>query len=559
MLALNNVSITTYETQVTILLGHNGAGKTTLMSILTGLIEPNGGSVLVSGMDIRTASFKRMGFCPQFDAFFADLTVSEHLKYYGAPLPPINQHGERKCYNCNIYGHIARDCPEPKRPLKCQRCQSTGHTQRNCKANSSNESNVGAEAHPCTGTGHVLIKEVILNDDFTLVGLIDTGSSGCLLRASAAARCGIEMVLEPTDLYGFGSENHPVTRSLGHCKAKVSIDGVVAENIPVLIVPDDAQRVDILVGRTFTELPSVTYAKVGSTFRFYHLNDCPFVHLVSPAQQPELHLKAPEECTLQKNAANYVTTSSDRSVTTFRGHCGRDGLPEWKRGENKATVDDPEQLDWDVNLKQVECSLNNAISKSTGKSPFEMLHGYKPSFYGVALQQLADLENPWQPPEELRAQVLILDEPTVGLDPETRRSIWSLVKELRGKASILLSTHDMEEADVLGDRIIVMYNGSVVCWGSPSFLKKACGVGYKLRIEKERSTYQSQAVLAVVRNAAPEATVEQDKENEAVMSLNTMQRDGFPTMFRELEDGSQRMGVRSIGVSVATMKDAYIR
>ncbi|KAL1430238.1 hypothetical protein MTO96_015302 [Rhipicephalus appendiculatus] len=136
------------------------------------------------------------------------------------PLPPINQHGERKCYNCNIYGHIARDCPEPKGPLKCQRCQATDQTQRNCQAFSRNESNVVAEALPCTGAGHVLIKEVIFNDDFTLVGLIDTGSSGCLLRASAAARCGIEMVQEPTPLYGFGSKNVPATRSLGHCQGK---------------------------------------------------------------------------------------------------------------------------------------------------------------------------------------------------------------------------------------------------------------------------------------------------------------------------------------------------
>ncbi|KAL1472141.1 hypothetical protein MTO96_039512, partial [Rhipicephalus appendiculatus] len=81
--ALNNVNMTTYKTQVTILLGHNGAGKTTLMSILTGLIEPSSGTVFVSGKDVRTAGFERMGFCPQFDALFADLTVSEHLSYFG--------------------------------------------------------------------------------------------------------------------------------------------------------------------------------------------------------------------------------------------------------------------------------------------------------------------------------------------------------------------------------------------------------------------------------------------------------------------------------------------
>ncbi|KAL1439230.1 hypothetical protein MTO96_010270 [Rhipicephalus appendiculatus] len=325
------------------------------------------------------------------------------------PLPSKNQHGERKCYNCNIYGHIARDCPEPKRPLKCQRCQATDHTQRNCQAFSSNEANVVTEAIPCTGAGHVLIKEVIFNDDFPLEGLMDTGSSGCLLRASAAARCGIEMVQEPTDLYGFGSEHHPVTRSLGHCKAKVSIDGVVAENIPVLVVPDDAQRVDILVGRTFTELPNVTYAKVGSTFRFYHLNDCPFVHLVSPAQKTELHVKAPEEFTLQKNSVNYVTTSSDRSVTTFLGHCGRDVLPEREREEITATVDDPKQLGWDDKLKSDECKKNNAPSKSTSKRSMDMLHLNKPNVFGLELQQPADMKSPLQPPQKLKKRRFVND------------------------------------------------------------------------------------------------------------------------------------------------------
>ncbi|KAH7945823.1 hypothetical protein HPB49_016035 [Dermacentor silvarum] len=156
-------------------------------------------------------------------------------------------------------------------------------------------------------------------------------------------------------------------------------------------------------------------------------------------------------------------------------------------------------------------------------------------------------------------QVLILDEPTAGLDPETRRSIWSVMKELRGKASILLSTHDMEEADVLGDRIIVMYSGSVVCWGSPSFLKNACGVGYKLRILKEPNTFKSEGVLAVVRKVAPQAAVAEEKENESIIALNTMRRDGLAAMLLDLEDGSQRLGIRSIGVTVATMMDAYVK
>ncbi|KAH7951108.1 hypothetical protein HPB52_004739 [Rhipicephalus sanguineus] len=117
----------------------------------------------------------------------------------------------------------------------------------------------------------------------------------------------------------------------------------------------------------------------------------------------------------------------------------------------------------------------------------------------------------------------------------------------------------MEEADVLGDRIIVMYNGSIISWGSPSFLKNACGVGYKLRIEKEQKLFKSEAVLAVVKKTVPQATIEEEKENEAIIALNTMERKKFSALFRELEGGSKSLGIRSTGVTVATMQDAYIK
>jgi ABC-2 type transport system ATP-binding protein len=74
-------------------------------------------------------------------------------------------------------------------------------------------------------------------------------------------------------------------------------------------------------------------------------------------------------------------------------------------------------------------------------------------------------------------QVLFLDEPSIGLDPGARRLMWDLIKQLRSefKATILINTHDMVEADTLCDRIGIMDRGKLVTVGEPSVLKSTVG------------------------------------------------------------------------------------
>ena len=68
-------------------------------------------------------------------------------------------------------------------------------------------------------------------------------------------------------------------------------------------------------------------------------------------------------------------------------------------------------------------------------------------------------------------QVIFLDEPTLGLDPQARRAIWEYIAELKGKKTILLTTHYMEEADFLSDRIGIIDEGRVVALGTSQELK----------------------------------------------------------------------------------------
>jgi ABC-2 type transport system ATP-binding protein len=76
-----------------------------------------------------------------------------------------------------------------------------------------------------------------------------------------------------------------------------------------------------------------------------------------------------------------------------------------------------------------------------------------------------------------RPAVLFLDEPTVGLDPRARHAVWDRLRELRSQlgTSVLLTTHDMEEADALCDEIAIMHRGRVMASGPPKELKAAVG------------------------------------------------------------------------------------
>ncbi|KAH9371723.1 hypothetical protein HPB48_011047 [Haemaphysalis longicornis] len=144
------------------------------------------------------------------------------------------------------------------------------------------------------------------------------------------------------------------------------------------------------------------------------------------------------------------------------------------------------------------------------------------------------------------------------MDPETRRSIWELIGNLRERTTILLSTHDMEEAEVLADRIVFLCNGKVVCEGSPTFLKKACGVGYAINFNTKPGEFNAEETLDLVRETVPNAAIKDKKQGSLTIALHTTKHQGLATMFKKLEKEAGNLGIKSFGVSVATMADAYL-
>ena len=105
------------------------------------------------------------------------------------------------------------------------------------------------------------------------------------------------------------------------------------------------------------------------------------------------------------------------------------------------------------------------------------------------------------------SKVIMLDEPTSGMDTTTRRRFWDMVKQYKEGRIVILTTHYMDEADILGDRICIMAEGNVQCCGSSLFLKNKFGVGYNLVLAKKGSRGTStKQIDDYIKKKLPEAT-----------------------------------------------------
>ncbi|CAH8676235.1 unnamed protein product [Schistosoma rodhaini] len=156
------------------------------------------------------------------------------------------------------------------------------------------------------------------------------------------------------------------------------------------------------------------------------------------------------------------------------------------------------------------------------------------------------------------SKVLILDEPTSGLDPEARRQVWDILQSERQEKTILVTTHYMDEADHLGDRIAIMSGGELKCCGSPLFLKAKYGAGYLLSIVKQ-SSCSSEYVLKQVKRHIPNAFTRSDYGEEIRILLPLESIDKFGNLFEDLESNKISLGISSFGVSVTTMEEVFFQ
>ncbi|XP_058833503.1 phospholipid-transporting ATPase ABCA1-like isoform X2 [Topomyia yanbarensis] len=117
------------------------------------------------------------------------------------------------------------------------------------------------------------------------------------------------------------------------------------------------------------------------------------------------------------------------------------------------------------------------------------------------------------------SKVVLCDEPTSGMDPAARRALWDLLIAEKARRTMILSTHFMDEADMLGDRIAIMAEGKLKAVGSSFFLKKKFGVGYRLVCVKSPNC-DVDAVTELLRSTLEEVFMKVGSDTNTHNALN---------------------------------------
>jgi len=172
-------------------------------------------------------------------------------------------------------------------------------------------------------------------------------------------------------------------------------------------------------------------------------------------------------------------------------------------------------------------------------SRFDTLSGGQKQKLGLALALTNDPE------------ICFLDEPTTGLDPHARRAIWAVIRSLKKEGrTVFLTTHYLEEAELLADRVAIIHHGKIIAEGSPAEIIAQHGLPARMTVEG------SPALAAYLQmNLGAAAVVEDGKvsvtlndKGDALKILTAIEASGLPwTSFTTTHDTLDDVFVRLVG------------
>ena len=158
--------------------------------------------------------------------------------------------------------------------------------------------------------------------------------------------------------------------------------------------------------------------------------------------------------------------------------------------------------------------------------------------------------------------VCIVDEPSSGMDCAARRLAWGIIRKQKRLTTILLTTHHLDEAEALSDRVAILSGGNVAACGSNLFLKRKFGSGYSLIVSMNSSPAYGnsfvEALLHLVRKYVPRAMLTSQAGREVKIGLPQGAASAYPALINALECSREELGVAAYGISSSTLHDIFL-
>jgi len=154
------------------------------------------------------------------------------------------------------------------------------------------------------------------------------------------------------------------------------------------------------------------------------------------------------------------------------------------------------------------------------------------------------------------AKLVLLDEPTTGLDPESRRAVWDIIESHKYGRSFIITTHNMEEADVLCSRIAIMSLGRLKCLGQPLYLKNKFGGGYILTVNVVPG--REDDVDEFVQKLCPGKYVLSQVRGTVEYQLPYDQVD-VATIFSEMKHHKEEIGILEWSINQTNMEQVFLK
>ncbi|KAI8825016.1 uncharacterized protein EV422DRAFT_242205 [Fimicolochytrium jonesii] len=160
-------------------------------------------------------------------------------------------------------------------------------------------------------------------------------------------------------------------------------------------------------------------------------------------------------------------------------------------------------------------------------------------------------------------KVVFLDEPTTGLDPEVRRLIWDIIQQARIGKTIILTTHSMEEAEVLCQRIGIMSQGTLRCLGSPLRLKQLYANSFRLSFSSTSEDTMPAATQFVESQVLPSGGEWQRDESFASQATYSFPKDDdrlpVSKVFEIMQEHAELHGISEYGIGETTLEEVFVR